>query len=307
MHFLAKKSLVLLLSLCAGALLTFLFMHAIPGDPFAQEEALPEEVLLTLRHHYGLDEPLHVQCVQFFKQLLRGDLGPSLHFQGRSVSGIIAEGFPTSLCLGLEAIALALPVGIALGALAGYYRGKWQDKLFASLAVIGISVPSFVLATGLQYLIAVQWELLPVARWGTWEHTILPALSLAAMPTAFIARLTRTGVIDVLGQDFILTARAKGLSPIALIVRHVLPNACLPVIAYLGPLCATIFTGSFAIEKIFGIPGLGQWFVMSVINRDYTMIMGLALFYSALLLCLNFCVDLLYAWIDPRVRSRAHA
>jgi oligopeptide transport system permease protein len=302
MPFLWKKAAIFFGSLFCGILLTFLFMHAIPGDPFAQENAIPAEVLQALHHHYGLDRTLPEQFIQFLKQLLQFDLGPSLHFPGRSVNEIILESFPISLCLGLEAIAFALPTGIFLGIAAGLARRKWQDRFFASLTVLGISVPSFVLATVLQYVLAFRWELLPIARWGTFAHSIIPALSLAAMPTAFIARLTRSGVMEMWEQDFILTARAKGLPLFRILTHHVLPNVCLPVIAYLGPLSASILTGSFAIEKIFGIPGLGQWFVMSVIQRDYTLIMGLALFYSTLLLCVNFIVDLLYAWVNPRVR-----
>ncbi len=278
-------------------------MHAIPGDPFAQENAVPEEVAKALHNYYGLDQSLFLQYIHFLKQLLHFNLGPSLHFQGHFVHEIISESFPVSFCLGLEAMAFALPIGILLGFFSGLSRYRWKDRLFTSITALAISIPGFVLATLLQYL-AFRWDFLPVARWGTFAHSLLPAFSLAAMPAAFMARLIRAGVREVWEQDFILTAKAKGLSLPRILFRHVLPNACIPFLAYLGPLFVAIFTGSFAIEKIFGIPGLGQWFVMSIINRDYTMILGLALFYSALLLCINFIIDLFYLWIDPRMRRK---
>ncbi len=279
-------------------------MHLIPGDPFVQDKAIPEEILRALHKHYGLDQPLIVQYAKYLKGILHFDFGPSFKYQARSVNEIIAQGFPVSLCLGAQAFFLAVSGGILLGTIAAFHYQRWQDYLTMIIAVIGISVPSFILASFLQYLFAMKWDILPIARWGSFSQSILPAVSLAALPMAFIARLARSSMVEVLQQDFIQTAKAKGLNPFNIAVRHVFRNALFPVITYLGPLSATVFTGSFAIEKIFGIPGLGQWFVNSITNRDYTMIMGTTIFYSALLMFCIFIVDILYCLLDPRIKWR---
>lgn len=299
--YLLKKLSILLFSLFLVATATFFLMHAIPGDPFTQEKAIPEEILAALQKHYGLDKPLFSQYVEYMKGIFHLDLGPSFKYQGRTVNEIIQEGFPVSLYLGLEALCISLSLGIALGTLSAYKQGKWQDRLAMSFAVLGLSIPSFLLATFLQYLLAMKLDLFPVARWGSFNQSILPALSLAALPTAFITRLLRSSMIEVLHQDYIQTARSKGLSPFIILFKHVLRNALLPVASYLGPLTASILTGSFAVEKIFGIPGLGGWFVLAITNRDYTMIMGTTLFYSSILMSAIFLIDLLYCWIDPRI------
>lgn len=298
-----RKLCILFLSLVVVATLTFFLMHAIPGDPFTQEKAIPEEILKAMQKHYGLDKPLLVQYFDYMLGLCHLDLGPSFKYQGRTVNEIIQEGFPVSLCLGLEALFLSLFFGTLLGSLSACKQGKWQDRTTMILAILGLSVPSFLLATFLQYLLAMKFDLFPVARWGSFHQSILPALSLSALPTAFIARLLRASMIEVLHQDYIQTARSKGLSPTRILYKHVLRNALLPVASYLGPLTASVLTGSFAVEKIFGIPGLGQWFVLSITNRDYTVIMGVTLFYSVLLMICVFLVDLLYSWIDPRIQS----
>jgi oligopeptide transport system permease protein len=279
-------------------------MHSIPGDPFTQDKAIPEEILRAMHRHYGLDKPLYVQYFEYMKGLLSFNLGPSFKYQGRTVNEIISEGFPVSLCLGLEALSLSLFFGVILGSFASFKHTKWQDHLMMAIAVIGISIPSFILATFLQYLLAMKLDLFPVARWGSISQSILPALSLAALPTAFIARLIRSNMIEILQQDYIQTAKAKGINSFQIMTKHVLRNALLPVITYLGPLTAAILTGSFAVEKIFGIPGLGQWFVLSITNRDYTVIMGTTIFYSALLMCCVFVVDILYCLIDPRIKLK---
>lgn len=277
-------------------------MHSIPGDPFIQDKAIPEEILASLRKHYGLDQPLFIQYLKYLKGIVTGNLGPSFKYEGRTVTEIIIDGFPISLTLGMEALVLALFFGISLGSLAALKQRKWQDHVAMVMAVLWISVPSFILATFLQYIFSMKLSLLPVARWGSFAHSILPACSLAALPTAVIARLTRANMVEVLRQDFVMTARSKGLSPFAIILKHVLRNSLLPVLTYLGPLSAAILTGSFAVEKIFGIPGLGQWFVTSIMNRDYTVIMGVTVFYSGLLISWIFIIDLLYTFIDPRIR-----
>jgi len=300
--FLLKKIFILLISLFMVASLTFALMQMIPGDPFTQEKAVPEEILKAMYRHYGLDQPWYVQYFRYMKGLITWDLGPSFKYQGRSVTEIIREGFPVSMTLGLEALILSIFFGVSLGCIASLKHLKWQDHFTMVLAVLGISVPSFILATFLQYLISMKLDVLPVARWGSFEHSILPALALAALPMAFIARLTRSNMVEIMQQDFIQTAKSKGLNSFQILLKHALRNALLPIVTYLGPLTTAILTGSFAVEKIFGIPGLGQWFVMSITNRDYTVIMGTTVFYSAILMLSVFLVDLLYCFIDPRIQ-----
>lgn len=297
-----RKFFLLILSLFIVATATFFLMQAAPGDPFMQEQAIPEEIMKSMYAHYGLDQPWYIQYVKYLKGLVMWDLGPSFKYEGRTVNDIIREGFPVSFILGLEAISIALFSGVILGTIAAVKRSRWQDNLAMILAVVGISVPNFIMATFLQYLFSMKMDLLPVARWGSLAHSILPALSLAALPTAFIARLTRANMVEVLEQDYVQTARSKGLSTRQVVLKHVLKNSLLPVLTYLGPLTSAILTGSFIVEKIFGIPGLGGWFVNSITNRDYTVIMGVTVFYSALLMLCVLVVDLMYTVIDPRIR-----
>ncbi len=303
LRFLGKKLAILFVALWLIVTVTFFLMKAIPGDPFTQEQAVPEEILIALRSHYHLDDPWYLQYGHYLKSLVTWDLGPSFKYKARTVNEIIAQGFPVSAALGLQAFFLALSSGVFLGVVSAANRGKWQDYLAMGTAVVGLSVPSFLLATFLQYLFAIKLGILPVARWGTFAQSILPTWSLAALPTAFIARLTRSGLLEVLNQDYILTARAKGLGRPAILIRHALRNAFLPVLTYLGPLLANILCGSFVVEKIFGIPGLGQWFITAVTNRDYTVIMGMTVFYSIILLVAMLLVDLFYSVLDPRMRS----
>jgi len=301
-RYFVRKFFLLIFSLFIVATATFFLMQAAPGDPFMQEQAIPEEIMKSMYAHYGLDQPWYIQYVKYLKGLVTWDLGPSFKYEGRTVNDIIREGFPVSFILGLEAITIALFSGVILGTIAAVKRSRWQDNFAMILAVVGISVPNFIMATFLQYLFSMKMDLLPVARWGSFSHSILPALSLAALPTAFIARLTRANMVEVLEQDYVQTARSKGLSTIQVVLRHVLKNSLLPVLTYVGPLASTILTGSFIVEKIFGIPGLGGWFVNSITNRDYTVIMGVTVFYSALLMLCVLGVDLMYTVIDPRIR-----
>jgi oligopeptide transport system permease protein len=226
---LLKKLVILSTSLLVVVLLTFFLIHVIPGDPFMNDEALSEEILKALHHHYGLDQPLTTQLGKYLGHLLQGDLGPSLKYQGRTANDIIREGFPVSLTLGLEALFLAVALGVSLGSIAALKRGSWQDQITIFVAIFGISVPSFILATLLQYVFAMQLNWFPVARWGSFSQTVLPALALAALPTAIIARLTRSSMVEVLQQDYILTAKAKGLSLFQIVYKHALRNALLPV------------------------------------------------------------------------------
>ncbi len=301
---LLRKFFLLVVSLLCVATLTFILMHTIPGDPFMQEQAIPAEILKSMYHHYGLDDPLTVQYGRYLKNLVTWNLGPSFNYEGRTVNEIIADGFPVSLALGCESLFLAIGSGLLLGSLSAAFRSGWQDHMAIFVSAMGISLPNFLIATLLQFFLAMKMNLLPIARWESFAHTLLPALSIAALPTAFIARLTRSSMIEVLQQDFILTARAKGLRMRQVILRHVLRNALLPVITYVGPLTASVITGSFVVEKIFAIPGLGHWFVSSVAGRDYTVILNITVFYSFFLMACVFLVDVLYCIVDPRIRLR---
>lgn len=297
-----KRFFANVLALLVIITITFFLMKAIPGDPFTQEKALPKEILQSLYEHYKLNDPWYIQYLHYLKSVVMWDLGPSFKYKARTVNDIINSAFPISAALGLEAMVIAIGCGVFLGTIAALKQHRWQDYIAMLVAVIGISVPSFILAAFLQYLFAIKLDLLPVARWGTFQQSIMPAVALAALPTAFIARLTRSNMLEVLSMDYIKTARSKGLSDATVIFKHGLRNALLPVVTYLGMLIANILTGSFIIEKIFGIPGLGQWFINSVTNRDYTVIMGLTVFYSMILLTAIFLVDIAYGWIDPRIK-----
>lgn len=282
--------------------ITFLLMHAIPGGPFTAEKALPPAVLQNIEARYHLNDPLWQQYIDYLFNIAHGDLGPSFKYEARTVNDIIAESFPVSAELGAATILISLIIGIPAGMISALRQNRWPDYVAMFFATIGISVPNFILATLFIYVFALQLRLLPAAMWAGPEYIILPALALAGLPTAFIARLMRSSMLEVLGQDFIKTARAKGLSAFLILYRHALKNALIPVVTYLGPLIAGIFTGSFVIETIFAIPGLGRHFVTSIYNRDYTVILGITVFYSALLVFLNFLVDIAYVKLDPRIK-----
>lgn len=297
-----RRAISVILVVFVVATGTFILMHAIPGGPFKKEKALPPAVQRNIEERYKLNDPLWKQYTDYLRNLVRGDLGPSFKYLGRSVNDIIRDGFPVSATLGAWAILFALVVGVPAGIISALNQNKWQDNVVMAIAIIGVSVPNFVIATLLMYVFAVKLRWLPVAMWGTPKHVILPMIALAGFPAAFFARLMRSSTLDVLSQDYIRTARAKGLSWYAVVVKHVVKNAILPVVTYLGPLIAGILTGSFVVENIFAIPGLGRYYVTSIYNRDYTTIMGVTIFYSAFLVLLNFLVDIAYGWIDPRIK-----
>lgn len=297
-----RRAISVILVVFVVATGTFILMHTIPGGPFKKEKALPPAVQRNIEERYKLNDPLWKQYTDYLSNLVRGDLGPSFKYLGRSVNDIIRDGFPVSATLGAWAILFALVVGVPAGIISALNQNKWQDNAVMAIAIIGVSVPNFVIATLLMYVFAVKLRWLPVALWGTPKHVILPMIALAGFPAAFFARLMRSSTLDVLSQDYIRTARAKGLSWYAVVVKHVVKNAILPVVTYLGPLVAGILTGSFVVENIFAIPGLGRYYVTSIYNRDYTTIMGVTIFYSAFLVLLNFLVDIAYGWIDPRIK-----
>lgn len=282
--------------------ITFFLMHAIPGGPFTAEKSLPSYVLHSIEERYKLNDPLYKQYGDYLCNLVQGDLGPSFKYPGRSVNDIIKDGFPVSFKLGIEAILIAIIIGIPAGILAGVKKDKWQDRAVNFFTTLGVAVPSFVVAALLIYVLSTKLHLLPAAMWNGWRYEIMPALALSGMPMSFIARLTRSSMLDILSQDYIKTARAKGLSWSKVLIKHALPNSLIPVVSYLGPMTASILTGSFVIETIFAIPGLGQYFVTSIYNRDYTVILGVTIFYSVIVIVLNMVVDLLYPLLDPRIK-----
>jgi len=282
--------------------ITFFLMHAIPGGPFTAEKSLPPYALHSIEERYKLNDPLYKQYGDYLCNLVQGDLGPSFKYPGRSVNDIIKDGFPVSFKLGIEAILIAIIIGIPAGILAGVKKDKWQDRAVNFFTTLGVAVPSFVVAALLIYVLSTKLHLLPAAMWNGWRYEIMPALALSGMPMSFIARLTRSSMLDILSQDYIKTARAKGLSWSKVLIKHALPNSLIPVVTYLGPMTASILTGSFVIETIFAIPGLGQYFVTSIYNRDYTVILGVTIFYSVIVIVLNMVVDLLYPLLDPRIK-----
>ena len=282
--------------------ITFFLMHAIPGGPFTGEKNLPPAVMKNIEERYKLNDPLWKQYTDYMVNLAHLDLGPSFKYQGRTVNDIIAEGFPVSFQLGMNSIIIAVVLGIPAGVISALKRNKWQDRTIMFLTTLGVAVPSFVMAAALIHVFAIKLSLLPAAMWSGWKFQILPSVALAGMPTSYIARLTRSSMLDVLGQDYIKTAKAKGLSQYVIMYRHALKNGLIPVVTYIGPMAAGILTGSFVIETLFAIPGLGRHFVTSIYNRDYTVILGVTIFYSVLVVALNMLVDLIYPLIDPRIK-----
>ena len=282
--------------------LTFFLMHAIPGSPFNEERNTSEAVQKNLEAHYHLDEPLMVQYGLYLKSLMTLDFGPSITKPSQTVNDLLSRGFPISFELGMITLVIAVISGITLGIVAALRHNGFIDYMAMTFAVLGISIPNFVMATMLIQQFAVYWEFLPVATWQSWRHMILPTLALATGPMAIIARLTRSSMLEVLTQDYIRTARAKGLSPWKIVFKHALRNALMPVVTILGTLAAGILTGTFVIEQIFAIPGMGKYFVESINQRDYPVIMGTTVFYSAFLIVMLFLVDVAYGLLDPRIK-----
>lgn len=291
-----------IITLWAVITITFFMLRLLPGGPFTGERNIPEAIMQNLEVKYGLDKPLFEQYGLYLKNLLQGDLGESMKYAGREVSEIISYSFPSSAKLGVVVIIIALVLGISLGIIAALKYNTWPDSLCMVLATLGVTIPSFVLASVLMYIFGVKYKLLPVTGLNSPVSYILPALALGGYSIAFISRLTRSKLLETLGSDYIRTARAKGVSSFKIIVKHALRNTLIPIITYLGPLIAGILTGSFVVEKIFAIPGLGREFVNTISNRDYTVIMGVTVFYSAILIICNLLVDLLYGIIDPRIK-----
>lgn len=284
--------------------IAFFLMRLAPGGPFAGERALPPEIEANLKAAYNLDKPLFFQYTDYLKNVLQGDFGPSFKYTDFTVSELIMTGFPVSLKLGVSAIILALIFGITFGSIAAIRQNSMLDYLLMGTSMIGIAIPNFVLAPIMTLVIGVYLNLLPVGGWndGAIQNMVLPVLSLALPQVAYVARLTRGSMVEVLGMQYIRTARAKGLPERLVVIRHALKSALLPVVSYLGPATAAVITGSVVIEQIYGLPGLGRYFVQGALNRDYTLVMGTVIFFGSLIIVFNLIVDIIYGWLDPQIR-----
>lgn len=300
-RYIVKRILLALVSLFAIITITYFLMNLMPGDPFMSEKA-SEENRAILIAKYGLDQPVYVQYGKYLENLLHGDMGTSYVLQkGRAVKDIIFESFQVSMGLGVRALFLAIVCGIILGCIAGLCKDKLPDAIIRVFSSIGISMPGYVIASGLMIFLAVNLKVLPVNynKPGGW---VMPMLTLAIYPTSYLTRLTRASILEVMNQDYLRTERAKGMSEFVVVFIHALKNSLIPVITYLGPLTASILTGGFVAESVFSVPGLGRYFVSSISSRDYTMIMGVTIFYSALIVFMNLICDILYKIVDPRIQ-----
>jgi oligopeptide transport system permease protein len=283
-------------------IITFGLMHAVPGGPWAREKALPAPTVARLNIKYGLDDPLPVQYVRWVTDLAQGNLGPSFKFADRSVNDIVADGFWTTLQLGLMAFVLSVVVGIPLGIISALGHNRWPDYLSTGISIIGVATPSFVLATLLILMFSVTLRWFPTGGWKGPETWVLPTIALAGFPIAVIARYTRASMLEVTRKDYIRTAHSKGIGDNAVVSRHMIRNALIPVVTILGPTLAFLVTGSFIIETIFGIPGIGRYYVTSIAQKDYGVLMAMTILYATVVAVLNLVVDVLYSYIDPRIR-----
>ncbi len=302
LQYILKRLWVSLVSLFLVTTLVFFLLRLMPGGPFDGEKTLPPAIKASLEAKFGLDKPILIQYKNYLVNLVKGDLGPSIKREGRTVNWIIGYSFPASAKLGSVAVILSLILGLALGIISAMNFRKWPDSLCMFLSTLGVTIPSFVVGVFFMYLFGVKLRLLPITGLKTPLAYIMPAVALSGYSIAFISRLIRSKLVEVMKSDYIRTAKAKGLDKHKIIVKHALRNTLIPVITYLGPLIAGVLTGSFVIERIFAIPGLGSEFVTTITNRDYTVIMGVTIFYSAFLMICNIVVDVLYVIIDPRIK-----
>ncbi len=298
--YIVKRVLLAIFTIFLVITITFFVMKAIPGGPFLSEKSPSAAVTAALEAKYGLDKPIMEQYTTYLNDILHGDFGPSIKNRGRDVSDLIAEGFATSAKIGLIAAGIAIVIGLVLGSLAAVFHNKWIDKMIMVGSTACIAMPSFVIATILLLVLCVLLPVFP-ANGNQTGGLVLPILSLSLYPMSYITRLTRSSMLDVLGQDYIRTARAKGVSPVKVIFKHSLKNAVTPVITYVGPMIAGILTGSLVVEKIFAVPGLGKYFFSSITNRDYPMVMGTTIFLAILMVIMTLVSDILYKIVDPRV------
>jgi len=297
-----KRALSAIPVLWIVATLTFLMIRVVPGGPFDLDKALPPEVVANIKAKYHLDRPVIEQYGLYMARLCQGDLGVSYKYANRTVNDILSDAFPVSLQLGLLGLTIAIIVGVPLGTAAALKRGSFLDGACMLVASLGVSVPGFVIGALLIFVFGIWLKVLPVALWESWRHMIMPALTLAASPTAYLARLTRSSVLEVLDRDWVRTARCKGLGYWQTVTRHVLRNALIPVVTVLGPLTAILVTGSFVVEYIYAIPGMGRFFITAVTNRDYDLVIGTTLIFGILLIITNTMVDIAYMYLDPRMK-----
>jgi oligopeptide transport system permease protein len=304
-RYILQRLFAMVLTLFAVSVLTFVLMHTIPGGPFTREKKLPQSTIDALNEKYNLDEPLWKQYTDYMWGVIsKGDMGPSFKLVGRSVDDVIASGLPITARIGVLATILTLLIGIPLGVISALKQNRWQDYTSMLLTTLGVTIPSFVIAILLIYVFCVRLGWFPVlsGRMEDLTTLVLPTIALSAYSLSFITRLMRSSMLDVSRQDYIRTARAKGLSEFRVIARHAVKNAIIPVVTYVGPMFSGLLTGSFVIEKLFTIAGIGRFFVESIENRDYTMIMGMTILDAALLIFINFLVDVAYGFIDPRIK-----
>lgn len=299
-----KRIVSMVITLFIVATITFILMHSIPGGPFTSERNLTPEIEKALMEKYNLDAPLHEQYFDYMEDLAKGDLGVSYKKKGITVNEIIAQTFPASAKIGALAVVLILIIGIPLGVLSALKQNSAIDYVIMIVATIGVTIPSFVVGAFIMYLFAGKLAWIPAGGLEEWEGYIGPVIALAGFSVAYVTRLTRSSMLEVLRQDYVRTARANGLSKWSVIGKHALKNALIPVVTYIGPMVASILTGSFVVEKIFAIPGMGKYFVESVNNRDYTVLMGITIFYAAIYIVMVFFVDVAYGLIDPRIKLK---
>ncbi|MBD5517679.1 MAG: ABC transporter permease [Lachnospiraceae bacterium] len=304
LKYIVKRILLAIVTIWAVATLTFFLMNLVPGGPFLSEKAISPQATAALEAKYGLDKPMYQRYLTYMTDALHGDFGDSLKQRGRTVMSIIAMKFPVSARVGGISVLVALILGIPLGSIAALKRGKAADSVISVIATCGIAVPSFVICTVLMYFLGVKLGLLPTMGLQSAKHYIMPVIALSFYPTAYIMRLMRSSMLDVLGQDYMRTARAKGLAGGKILFKHALRNAILPVVTYVGPMLAYTITGSFVVEKIFVIPGLGGEFITAINGRDYTLIMGTTIFLATLVIVMNVLVDIVYKIVDPRIKLK---
>lgn len=302
--YIVKRILLAIVTIWAVATITFCLMNLVPGGPFLSEKAISPQATAALEAKYGLDKPPIQRYATYMWDALHGDFGDSLKQRGRTVMDIIAMKFPVSARLGGISVLVSLLIGIPLGCIAALKRGKFLDSFISVVATCGIAVPSFVICTVLMYFFGVKLKWFPTMGLSSWKHFVMPVMALSFYPTAYIMRLMRSSMLDVLGQDYMRTAKAKGLSGFVSLFKHALRNAILPVITYVGPMLAYTVTGSFVVEKIFTIPGLGGEFIGAINGRDYTLIMGTTIFLATLIIIMNVVVDILYKIVDPRIKLK---
>jgi len=304
LEFFGTRILSILATLFVLATLTFFLLRVIPGGPFDSDKALPPDIKANVEAKFGLDKPLFLQYTNYLSGIVRFDFGPSFKYLGREVSEIILDTLPISMELGFYALLLALCLGLPLGILSAYKQNTWFDFSAMFVAVAGISLPSYLVGALLIYVFSLELQWFPPALWEDWTSKILPTVTLGTRPAALIARLTRASLLESIRTDYVRTARTKGLSELQVVFKHALRNSLIPVVTLVGPLAAYVFTGTFVIEYIFAIPGMGKHFIDAVTNRDYPLVMGVTMVFGFMLTFANMVVDIAYVWIDPRIRVR---